>query len=133
MGEKCMKVLTENDIEELDGKSKDIVADNIDKLKTIFPEVFCEDKVDFERLQEVLGNYVEDKEERYRFEWSGKSQAIRVAQTPSTGTLRPCKEESKNWDTTKNLYIEGDNLEVLKLLQKSYQNKIKLIYIVIYS
>ena len=124
-----MKVLTEKNIETLDGKSMDIVADNIEKLKAIFPEVFCEGKVDFERLQEVLGNYIEDKEERYRFEWNGKSQAIRITQTPSTGTLRPCKEESKNWDTTQNLYIEGDNLEVLKLLQKSYQNKIKMIYI----
>lgn len=124
-----MKVLTEKNIETLDGKSMDIVADNIEKLKAIFPEVFCEDKVDFERLQEVLGSYIADKEERYRFEWNGKSQAIRIAQTPSTGTLRPCKEESKNWDTTQNLYIEGDNLEVLKLLQKSYQNRIKMIYI----
>lgn len=113
----------------MSGASMDIVADNIAKLKEIFPEVFCEDKVDFERLQEVLGNYIEDKEERYRFEWNGKSKAIRIAQTPSTGTLRPCKEESKDWDTTQNLYIEGDNLEVLKLLQKSYQNKVKMIYI----
>ena len=116
-------------MDKINGASMDIVADNIAKLKKIFPEVFCEDKVDFERLQEVLGNYIEDKEERYRFEWNGKSKAIRIAQTPSTGTLRPCKEESKDWDTTQNLYIEGDNLEVLKLLQKSYQNKIKMIYI----
>lgn len=128
-GVESMKVLTENNIKTLDGKSKDIVTDNIEKLRGIFPEVFCEDKVDFEKLQEVLGNYIEDKEERYRFEWNGKSQAIRIAQTQSSGTLRPCKEESKNWDTTQNLYIEGDNLEVLKLLQKSYQNKIKMIYI----
>ncbi|WP_111921243.1 site-specific DNA-methyltransferase [Clostridium cochlearium] len=113
----------------MDGYSLNIVKENISKLKEIFPEVFCEDKVDFERLQEVLGEYVEDREERYRFEWHGKSKAIRIAQTPSRGTLRPCKEESKNWDTTENLYIEGDNLEVLKLLQKSYQNKIKMIYI----
>ncbi|WP_438335244.1 site-specific DNA-methyltransferase [Clostridium cochlearium] len=113
----------------MDGYSLNIVKENISKLKEIFPEVFCEDKVDFERLQEVLGEYVEDREERYRFEWHGKSKAIRMAQTPSRGTLRPCKEESKNWDTTENLYIEGDNLEVLKLLQKSYQNKIKMIYI----
>ncbi|WP_242866446.1 site-specific DNA-methyltransferase [Clostridium acetireducens] len=113
----------------MDGYSLNIVKENIGKLKEIFPEVFCEDKVDFERLQEVLGEYIEDKEERYRFEWHGKSKAIRIAQTPSRGTLRPCKEESKNWDTTENLYIEGDNLEVLKLLQKSYQNKIKMIYI----
>jgi adenine-specific DNA-methyltransferase len=116
-------------VEKMDGYSLNIVKENIGKLKEIFPEVFCEDKVDFERLQEVLGEYVEDKEERYRFEWHGKSKAIRIAQTPSRGTLRPCKEESKNWDTTENLYIEGDNLEVLKLLQKSYQNKIKMIYI----
>ena len=116
-------------MEKINGYSLDIVRENISKLKEIFPEVFCEDKVDFERLQEVLGEYIEDKEERYRFEWHGKSQAIRMSQTPSRGTLRPCKEESKNWDTTENLYIEGDNLEVLKLLQKSYQNKIKMIYI----
>lgn len=116
-------------IEKINGESLDIVKQNVLKLKEIFPEVFCEDKVDFERLQEVLGDYIEDKEERYRFEWHGKSQAIRIAQTPSRGTLRPCKEESKNWDTTENLYVEGDNLEVLKLLQKSYQNKIKMIYI----
>ncbi|MFC3906838.1 site-specific DNA-methyltransferase [Clostridium disporicum] len=116
-------------MEKISGASMDIVADNISKLKELFPEVFCEDKIDFERLQEVLGNYIEDKEERYRFEWNGKSKAIRIAQTSSTGTLRPCKEESKNWDTTQNLYIEGDNLEVLKLLQKNYQGKVKLIYI----
>lgn len=116
-------------MEKMDGHSLNIVKENIEKLKEIFPEVFCEDKVDFERLQEVLGEYIEDREERYRFEWHGKSQAIRMSQTPSRGTLRPCKEESKNWDTTENLYIEGDNLEVLKLLQKSYQNKIKMIYI----
>lgn len=116
-------------MEKMNGDSLNIVKENVSKLKDIFPEVFCEDKVDFERLQEVLGEYVEDKEERYNFSWHGKSQAIRMAQTPSRGTLRPCKEESKNWDTTENLYIEGDNLEVLKLLQKSYQNKVKMIYI----
>lgn len=116
-------------MEKMNGYSLNIIKENVAKLKEIFPEVFSEDKVDFERLQEVLGEYIEDREERYRFEWHGKSQAIRMAQTPSRGTLRPCKEESKNWDTTKNLYIEGDNLEVLKLLQKSYQNKIKMIYI----
>ncbi|HBY21612.1 MAG TPA: site-specific DNA-methyltransferase, partial [Clostridiales bacterium] len=113
----------------LTGNTKDLVAENISKIKEIFPEVFCEDKIDFDRLQEVLGRYVEDKEERYRFEWNGKSRSIKLAQTPSTGTLRPCKEESKNWDTTGNLYIEGDNLEVLKLLQKTYHNKVKMIYI----
>ena len=113
----------------LSGESMNIVDDNIEKLKTIFPDVFTEGKVDFDKLQNVLGNYIEKKDERYNFTWNGKSAALRLAQTPSTGTLRPCKEDSKNWDTTENLYIEGDNLEVLKLLQKSYHNKIRIIYI----
>lgn len=113
----------------LNGESMNIVEDNLEKLKTIFPDVFTEGKVDFEKLQGVLGNYIETNDERYNFTWAGKQNALRLAQTPSTGTLRPCKEESKNWDTTQNLYIEGDNLEVLKLLQKSYHNKIKMIYI----
>lgn len=116
-------------MEKLDGKSMDIVKDNIERLKEIFPDVFNEDKVDFEKLQERLGEFTDDKEERYNFAWHGKAKAKRIAQQPSTGTLRPCKAESKNWDSTENLYIEGDNLEVLKLLQKSYHKKIKMIYI----
>lgn len=113
----------------LNGTTPDIVEENIAKLKEIFPDVFCEGKVDFEKLQQVLGNYVEDAKERYNFSWNGKGKSLKLAQSPSTGTLLPCKEESKDWDTTENLYIEGDNLEVLKLLQKSYHNKIKMIYI----
>lgn len=123
------KVKPKEIIEKMNGESLDIVKENVLKLKEIFPEVFCEDKIDFKRLEEVLGEYTDDSDERYRFEWHGKSKAIKIAQTPSRGTLRPCKEESKNWDSTENLYIEGDNLEVLKLLQKSYQGKIKMIYI----
>ena len=76
-----------------------------------------------------MGEYVTDKDERYSFTWNGKSKARMIAQTPSTGTLRPCKEESVDWDTTQNIFIEGDNLEVLKLLQKSYHKKVKMIYI----
>lgn len=113
----------------LNGKTPDIAQDNILKLRQIFPCVFTEDKVDFEKLKQVLGNYVEDRTERYNFTWNGKGQALRLSQTPSLGTLRPCKEDSKDWDTTQNLYIEGDNLEVLKLLQKSYHSKVKFIYI----
>ena len=113
----------------LNGMTPDIAEENIAKLKEIFPDVFCEGKVDFEKLQQVLGNYVEDAKERYNFSWNGKGKSLKLAQSPSTGTLLPCKEESKDWDTTENLYIEGDNLEVLKLLQKSYHNKIKMIYI----
>lgn len=113
----------------LDGKTPDIADENIEKLKELFPDVFAEGKIDFEKLKQVLGENVETNEERYNFSWSGKAKALRLAQTPSMGTLRPCKEESKDWDTTENLYIEGDNLEVLKLLQKSYHNKVKMIYI----
>ena len=113
----------------LNGKTPDIAEENIQKLKQIFPDVFTEDKVDFEKLQQVLGNYVEDSNERYNFTWNGKGRALRLSQTPSLGTLRPCKEESKDWDNTQNLYIEGDNLEVLKLLQKSYHSKVKMIYL----
>lgn len=113
----------------IDGASKDIVAENVAKLRELFPEVFTEGKIDFDVLKEVLGEYVEHREERYSFTWHGKSQARRIAQTPSTGTLRPVPEESVNWDTTRHMFIEGDNLEVLKLLQKSYHKKVKMIYI----
>ena len=113
----------------LDGKSMNIIEQNIEKLKEIFPEVFSEGKIDFSKLEEELGAFKTDENERYNFTWNGKSEAKKIALTPSTGTLRPCKEESKDWDTTQNLYIEGDNLEVLKLLQKSYHKKVKMIYI----
>lgn len=116
-------------MKKLQGKSFNIVQQNISKLKELFPEVFAEDKIDFEKLQLVLGENIELSNERYSFNWKGKSDAIKLAQKQSTGTLRPCKEESVNWDTTKNLYIEGDNLEVLRLLQNSYRNKVKMIYI----
>jgi adenine-specific DNA-methyltransferase len=113
----------------LNGQSEDILKDNIAALRELFPEVCCEGKVNFDKLKQVLGDYTDDSAERYNFTWNGKGQALRLSQTPSMGTLRPCKEESKNWDDTQNLYIEGDNLEVLKLLQKSYHGKIKMIYI----
>lgn len=110
-------------------KSLDLVSENINKLRELFPEIVTEGKIDFKALQEILGEELEEGEEYYRFTWAGKAQARREAHKPSTGTLRPCKEDSVDWDTTQNLYIEGDNLEVLKLLQKSYANKVKMIYI----
>lgn len=116
-------------MQQLNGTSKDILAENIEKLKELFPEVFSEGKIDFKKFEEELGNFTCNEPERYNFTWAGKSEAKKIAQTPSTGTLRPCKEESKKWDTTQNLYIEGDNLEVLKLLQKSYYKQVKMIYI----
>ena len=116
-------------MEKMDGKTMDIVAENVGKLKELFPEAFTEGKVDFDALKEVLGTFVDDRDERYSFTWNGKSKARMIAQTPSTGTLRPCTEESVDWDSTQNIFIEGDNLEVLKLLQKSYHKKVKMIYI----
>lgn len=116
-------------MDKVNGESMDIERENIEKLKEIFPEVFTEDKIDFEKLQLVLGENIEESEERYNFTWHGKGDAIRLSQTPTTGTLRPDKKNSKKPDETENIYIEGDNLEVLKLLQKSYHGKIKMIYI----
>ena len=114
-----------------EGESANIVTDNIEKLKELFPEAFSEDSINFEVLRQLLGNAdVYDKgEEKYGLNWHGKKKARQIALTPSTGTLLPCPEDSIDWGTTKNLFIEGDNLEVLKLLQKSYANKVKMIYI----
>lgn len=116
-------------MEKFNGESLDLVKDKIEKLKEIFPEVFSEGKIDFDGLKELLGEVVETDKERYNFNWFGKSEAKAIALEQSKGTLIPDKESSKNWGTTENLYIEGDNLEVLKLLQKSYYNKIKMVYI----
>jgi len=110
-------------------RSLDIIAENIDQLKTLFPEVFFEGKIDFDVLKQLLGGTIDEKDEKYGLNWFGKRKSRQLALTPSTGTLRPCPEDSVDWGTTQNLIIEGDNLEVLKLLQKSYANKIKLIYI----
>lgn len=116
-------------VEKMDGKTMNITEENLNKLKDLFPEVFEEDKINFDKLQVVLGENIDKSNEKYEFSWNGKFEAMKLAQLQSTGTLIPCKEKSKDWDTTQNLYIEGDNLEVLKLLQKSYVNQIKMIYI----
>ena len=120
-------------MEKLDGTSMNLVQENIKKLKEIFPEIFIEGKIDFDLLRQICNGggvqNTESSKERYSLTWNGKSRARQIAQEVSTGTLRPAKEESKNWDNTENIYIEGDNLEVLKLLQKSYHGKIKMIYI----
>lgn len=113
----------------LAGESMNITEENLKAMQQLFPEAFEEGKIDFDVLRQLLGDFVDDEQERYSFKWNGKGKALRLSQTPSMGTLRPCKEESKDWDNTENLYIEGDNLEVLKLLQKSYYGKVKMIYI----
>jgi len=112
-----------------EAKSADIVTGNVEALKALFPDAFSEGKIDFEVLKGMLGGAVDERDEKYGLNWHGKRRARQIALTPSTGTLLPCPEESAAWDTTQNLVIEGDNLEVLKLLQKSYAGKVKLISI----
>ncbi|MEI6342016.1 MAG: site-specific DNA-methyltransferase [Verrucomicrobiota bacterium] len=126
-----MKKITDSDPET---RSPDFVAENIARLRTLFPELLTEGKdgvaINLDVLKQLVGDKtVTDTEEKYGLNWHGKRLARQIALTPSTGTLRPCPEESVDWNTTRNLMIEGDNLEVLKLLQKSYAGKVKLIYI----
>lgn len=109
--------------------SSNLVQEKINQLLELFPEAVKEDKVDFESLRQVLGDNVEERDERYGLTWPGKRQARQAALTVSSGTLRPCQAESVNWNSTNNLIIEGDNLEVMKLLRKSYHAKVKMIYI----
>lgn len=128
-------------IQKLDGNSLDLPALNRAKLKALFPSVFTEtvnnkgemvESVDFDKLKAELGTFTdffENRRERYGMDWPGKKEALHMIQMPTGATLNPCREESVNFDTTENLFIEGDNLEVLKLLQKSYYGKIKMIYI----
>ncbi len=120
-----------SEIEKMDLESKNLVAERVEQLKTLFPEITVEGDgaIDFDKLRLILGDEVDEGQERYAFTWPGKANAIRQAQTPSTATLRPDETDSVDWDTTENLYIEGDNLEVLKLLQRGYHGKVKMIYI----
>lgn len=122
------------DITSPEAQSADLVAGNVARLKKLFPELITEGKegvsVNVDVLKALVGDAtVTDADEKYGLNWHGKRRARQLALTPSTGTLRPCPEDSVDWDSTQNLMIEGDNLEVLKLLQKSYANKVKLIYI----
>ena len=110
-------------------QSADIVTDNLSQLQSLFPEAFSEGKIQFDTLRQLLGGTVDEADEKYGLSWHGKRRARQIALTQSMGTLRPCPDESADWATTQNLMIEGDNLEVLKLLQKSYAGKVKLIYI----
>lgn len=124
--------------EKMKFETKDLIQENIAKIGQLFPEVLTEAKddngilkkaIDFDKLRQILSDKAINNRETYDFTWVGKKQAILEAATPIRKTLRPCKEESVNWDTTQNLYIEGDNLDVLKLLQDCYVNQVKMIYI----
>ena len=100
--------------------SLDIAAEKREQLRqclaATFPEIMAEDKIDLDQLKRVLGEWVEPDRERFGLTWPGKAACMKVIQAPSVGTLKPCPEESVDWDTTENVFIEGDNLEVLKLL-----------------
>ena len=123
------------EIQKMNLKSEDLVADRLDQLRGLMPEAFSESGIDFEKLRLLLGDEVDEGQERYAFTWPGKTDAIRQSQIPSTATLRPRVEKSRGRDgedgsfDSDNIYIEGDNLEVLKLLQRGYHGKVKMIYI----
>lgn len=116
-------------MEKMSGESMNLLNENIEKLKALFPEIVTDGKIDFDMLKTLLGEEVDASNEKYSFNWVGKRNCIKFAQTPSTGTLIPCREKSVDFDNTQNIYIEGDNVEALKLLQKTYFGKIKMIYI----
>ena len=126
-------------MDKLKMETPDMAAENVEKIAALFPSAVTEMRgedgsikkgVNFEMLKQLLSpDVVEEGDERYEFTWVGKKQAIAEAARPTNKTLRPVKEDSRNWDTTENLYIEGDNLEVLKILQESYLGKVKMIYI----
>lgn len=113
----------------MNGSSQSPIDEKINALRALMPEVFDEGKIDWEKLKATLGESVDFSNERYVLNWAGKSDAFRVMQRPSSATLVPCREESVDFDTTQNIFIEGENMEVLKVLQKSYFGKVKMIYI----
>ncbi|MBI5674226.1 MAG: site-specific DNA-methyltransferase [Nitrospirae bacterium] len=113
----------------MDGESKDIKQNKLQKLKELFPELFAENQLDWEKLKAAFGDDINFVNERYVLNWAGKSDAFRVLQQPTTATLKPAPEESVNFDTTENLFIEGENLEVLKVFQKAYYGKVKVVCI----
>ena len=123
------KTLAANTPERLPLTSADMTDALIAQLREAAPQIFSEGRVDFAKLQAALGEHIATSPERYGLTWAGKRDAFRNVQVPSVATLRPQPEESVNWDSTENLIIEGDNLEVLKLLQKPYHGKVKMIYI----
>lgn len=117
-----MTDISKRKLNEISGNSLDVRGDLIERLTSVVPEIASDGKIDIDKLKNILLDKVEDSPERYNFTWNGKNQAIKLTQQSTTATLKPNKDKSKNWDETQNIYIEGDNLETLKLLQKSYSN-----------
>jgi len=118
-----------SDTQPVPRETPQLIDEQVERLREIFPEAFTEGKVDFDKLRDTLGEIVDDRPERYSFPWAGKRDAIKLLQTPSRGALVPVPEESVNFEETQNVFVEGENLEVLKLLYKSYYGRVKLIYI----
>jgi adenine-specific DNA-methyltransferase len=121
--------MQQNKLEPVTCVSADPLAGRVAQLKALFPEASSEGKIDLDKLQAALGDVVDNGPERYTFTWAGKRDAIRILQMPTRATLVPCPEESVNWESTRHLFVEGDNLEVLKLLFKPYFGRVKMIYI----
>ena len=113
----------------MDGYSQMPYIERVKMLQSLMPEVFDEGNIDWEKLKATLGEFINFSNERYVLNWAGKSDAFRVMQRPTSATLTPCREESVDFDNTQNIFIEGENMEVLKVLQKSYFGKVKMIYI----
>jgi adenine-specific DNA-methyltransferase len=116
-------------VKRVERESANLMQENVAQLRELFPECVSEGKIDFGKLREVLGDEVDERPERYSFTWAGRRDAMRLLQVPSRATLVPCPKESVDWETTQNLFIEGENLEVLKLLYKAYAGRVKMIYI----
>ncbi|MHB1439986.1 MAG: site-specific DNA-methyltransferase [Cuniculiplasma sp.] len=115
--------------DKVSNESKDLITENVEQIKKLFPGVVSEGKINLEKLKLILGEELDNKEESYSFNWAGRKDAFRNIQSTAKGTLVPNEKESINFKETQNIFIEGDNLEVLKLMQKSYFNQIKMIYI----
>ena len=113
----------------MNGESLNITQDNLDKLQSLFPDIFSEGKIDMEKFKATFSDDINFQNERYVLNWAGKYDAFKVLQIPTTATLKPQLDQSINFDTTQNIFIEGENLEVLKVLQKSYYGKVKVVCI----
>ena len=120
---------TTDDIQHVPATTPNFQTELAEKLRDLAPEAVTDGKIDVQKLNELLSSDTADASERFGLFWPGKKRAIRAAQDPTTATLKPAKDQSVDWDTTQNVFVEGDNLEVLKILQKHYHNKVKVIYI----
>ena len=116
-------------MEKVESNSLDVKKEKIEELKKVLPDIFVDGKIDFSKFEKIFNDDIDSRDEKYEFTWNGKNDSKKIADMTSTSTLLPCKDKSYNWNNAENIYIEGDNLEVLKILQKAYYKRIKMIYI----